>query len=157
MGAATAKQAVDKQQQAFRIIGFVHGGIGAIALLVAAIGVINTMLMSVLERTREIGAMRALGASRKTVRRLFTFEAGTLGLLGGIFGVLIGFVLSLIANPIVNEQLKKKALTARDIISVPPLLAVAVIVVTTIIGLLAGLIPAARAARMDPVDALRAE
>ncbi len=156
-GTAVAKDEIDDQKKAFQIIGFVLGGIGAIALLVAAIGVVNTMVMSILERTREIGVMRAVGASRSTVRRLFTLEAALLGFLGGVVGVVIAYGVAALANPLVNDQLSKSGLTSRDIISVPPFLGIAVIVVTTIIGILAGLYPAARAARMDPVAALRAE
>ena len=156
-GTAIAQDEIDKQKRAFQIIGFVLGGIGAIALLVAAIGVINTMVMSILERTREIGVMRAVGASRGVVRRLFTLEAALLGFFGGVVGVAVAYGISAGANPIVNDQLSKNGLTSRNIISVPPWLGVAVIVITTVIGVLAGLYPAARAARMDPVAALRAE
>ncbi|MFM8302852.1 MAG: ABC transporter permease [Actinomycetota bacterium] len=159
LGAATAvaKDQIDDQKRAFRIIGFALGGIGAIALLVAAVGVVNTMVMSILERTREIGVMRAVGASRKAVRRLFTLEAVLLGLFGGVVGVVVAYGISALANPVVNQQLSDNGLTNRSIISVPPLLGIAVIVITTIIGILAGLYPVARAARMDPVAALRAE
>ena len=156
-GTAVAKDQIDDQKRAFRVIGFVLGGIGAIALLVAAIGVVNTMVMSILERTREIGVMRAVGASRAAVRRLFTLEAALLGFFGGVVGVAVAYGISALANPIVNDQLSRNGLTSRNIISVPPLLGIAVIVITTIIGVLAGLYPAARAARMDPVAALRAE
>lgn len=156
-GAAIAQDEVDNQKRAFRIIGFVLGGIGAIALLVAAIGVINTMVMSILERTREIGVMRAIGASRRVVRRLFTLEAALIGLFGGLVGVLVAYVAAFVANPIVNHQLADSGLSSRDIISVPPLLGLVVVVVTTVVGVVAGLLPASRAARMDPVAALRAE
>lgn len=156
-GTATAQDALSKQQQVFNIIGYVLGAIGAIALLVASIGVVNTMVMSILERTREIGVLRALGASRRTVRRLFTLEAAMLGLLGGLLGVGLGYVLSALANPLLNNQLAKSGLTVRNIVAVPTVLAVGVVVITTLIGVLAGLYPASRAARMDPVEALRAE
>src|SRR5205807_6323846 len=96
---------VDQQLQVFQIVSYVLGGIGGIALAVAAIGVINTMVMAILERTREIGVLRACGATRATIRRLFTIEAGLLGFLGGVFGIVVGFGLTRIANVVINKQL----------------------------------------------------
>ena len=157
VGAAAGKDEIHNQEQAFTIIGLVLGGIGAIALFVAAIGVINTMVMATLERTREIGIMRALGATKRTIRRLFTVEAGFLGLLGGVIGIGLAFALTILLNRIVNNQLAESGVTARDVIHVPPGLAAAVIAVTTGIGMLAGRLPARRAANLDPVEALRHE
>jgi hypothetical protein len=157
MGAAAGKDQLQQQQQAFLIIGAVLGGIGGISLFVAAIGVINTMVMATLERTREIGIMRAIGATKRTVRRLFTVEAGLLGFLGGGIGVGISYGLKLIANKVINEQLSKNGVTARNVIQIPPQLALAVLGVTTVIGMLAGRLPARRAANLDPVEALRHE
>jgi ABC-type antimicrobial peptide transport system permease subunit len=156
-GAATAKTQVQDQSKVFDILGYVLGGIGGIALAVAAIGVVNTMVMATLERTREIGIMRACGASRRDVRRLFGIEAATLGFLGGVVGVAVGFGLTKVANLVVNDQLASKAIRSRNIIHLPPYLAVAVIAVTTAIGVLAGFFPARRAARLDPLEALRYE
>ncbi len=157
VGAATAQSYVKKQLQTFDILSYVLGGIGGIALAVAALGVINTMVMAILERTREIGIMRACGATRAGVRRLFTLEASFLGFWGGVFGVGVGFGLTRIANVLVNAQLTHNSLKARDIIGLPMWLALTVIGATTVIGMLAGLYPAHRAARLDPVEALRYE
>ncbi|MFM8304422.1 MAG: ABC transporter permease [Actinomycetota bacterium] len=156
-GAAAGQEEIDAQTQAFTIIGLVLGGIGAIALLVAAIGVINTMVMATLERTREIGIMRAIGATKKTIRRLFTVEAGVLGFMGGVVGVILSFGVAVLLNSILNQQLADSGITDRNIVSVPPTIAVAVIAVTTLIGMLAGRLPARRAANLDPVEALRYE
>lgn len=156
-GAAAGQEEINSQTQAFTIIGAVLGGIGAIALLVAAIGVINTMVMATLERTREIGIMRAVGATKKTVRRLFTVEAGVLGFMGGVFGVALSFGVAILVNSVLNEQLADSGITDRNIVSVPPTIAVAVLAVTTLIGMLAGRLPARRAANLDPVEALRYE
>jgi putative ABC transport system permease protein len=157
VGAATARSFVDQQLRIFQIIGYVLGGIGGIALAVAAIGVVNTMVMAILERTREIGVLRACGATRATIRRLFTIEAGLLGFLGGVFGVAVGFGLTRVANVVINRQLTAGSIKARDIIGLPVWLVATVIGATTLIGVLAGLYPASRAARLNPVDALRHE
>ena len=134
---AAGKDELQQQQRVFVIIGAVLGGIGGISLFVAAIGVINTMVMATLERTREIGIMRAIGATKRTVRRLFTVEAGLLGFLGGGIGVGISYGLKVIANKVINEQLSKNGVTARDVIQIPPQLVLAVLGVTTLIGMLA--------------------
>jgi putative ABC transport system permease protein len=157
VGAADAEASIKQQLTIFNILGLVLGGIGGIALVVAAIGVVNTMVMAILERTREIGVMRAVGAKRSTVRTLFTFEASMLGFLGGVFGVGIGFGLTRVANVFVNKQLASQGVKAHDIIGLPVWLILAVVGIGTLIGLLAGLYPAARAAKLDPVEALRYE
>jgi putative ABC transport system permease protein len=157
VGAADAQSLIKQQLQIFNIISLVLGGIGGIALLVAAIGVINTMVMAILERTREIGVLRACGATRATIRSLFTVEAATLGFLGGVLGVLAGWGLSLIANRIINTQLSSGGLHAHNIIGLPIWLIASVIATTTLIGMMAGLYPAFRASRLNPIDALRYE
>jgi hypothetical protein len=157
VGAADAETLINTQLQVFNILGLVLGGIGGIALAVAAIGVVNTMIMSIMERTREIGVMRAVGAKRSTVSLLFTIEAALLGFWGGVFGVAVGYGLSRIANIFINKQLATQGMVVRDIIGLPLWLILAVVAITTVIGLLAGLYPARRAAKLDPVEALHYE
>ncbi len=157
VGAVTAQSFIQTQLQVFRIVSYVLGGIGGIALLVAAIGVVNTMIMAILERTREIGVMRAVGAKKSTVSNLFTIEAALLGFWGGVFGVLAGYGLTRLANILINHQLASNSVKASNIIGLPLWLIAAVIGITTIIGMLAGLYPAHRAAKLNPVDALRYE
>jgi putative ABC transport system permease protein len=157
VGAADAETSIKSQLSIFNIIGLVLGGIGGIALAVAAIGVVNTMIMAILERTREIGVMRAVGAKRGTVSRLFTIEASLLGFWGGVLGVAVGYGLASLANVFINKQLASNGLQARNIITLPPWLIITVIIITTVIGMLAGLYPARRAAKLDPVEALHYE
>jgi putative ABC transport system permease protein len=157
VGAADAEASIKQQLTIFNIVGLVLGAIGGIALLVAAIGVVNTMIMAILERTREIGVMRAVGAKKSTVRTLFTFEAAMLGFSGGVVGVAIGFGLTKVANIFVNQQLTSQSVKAHNIIGLPLWLILTVVGIATLIGTLAGLYPAARAARLDPVEALRYE
>ncbi len=157
VGATTANSYVNDQLQIFSVISFVLAGIGSIALVVAAIGIVNTMVMAVLERTREIGIMRAIGAKRSTVSQLFTLEASLLGFFGGVFGIVAGFGLIQLANVFINDQLASNAITSRDIISLPIWLMLIAVATTTVIGMLAGLYPAYRASRLDPVEALRHE
>ena len=116
----------------------------------------NTMIMSVLQRTREIGVMRALGARRKTIRRIFTIEATAIGFFGGLIGVTFGSVFVLVAKPVITKMAKSGSLTGATF-TVPPWLMLAVIAGTSAIGFLSGFFPARRAANLDPVEALRYE
>ena len=157
VGAADAQSFIKSQLAIFNIVGAIVGGIGGIALIVAAVGVVNTMVMAILERTREIGVMRAVGAKRSTISSLFTIEASILGFFGGLIGLGIGYVLVLIANPILNKQLSVNSIKSNNIISLPIWLILTVLIATTVIGMLSGLYPARRAAKLDPVESLRYE
>ncbi len=124
----------------------------------ATIGIINTMTMATFERTREIGVMRACGATKATIRRLFTFEAAMLGFAGGAFGILISLGLGAVARLILsNNAITLSSLPVDQIGVFPWWLILSVIVFTTVLGMLSGLYPAARASKMKPVDALRYE
>ena len=134
------------------------GSVGGLALLVAALGVANTMMMAIYERTREIGVLKALGASAREIRVLFTVEAAMLGLLGGFFGLIVGTLLGRLVDWIGHRFLIAEGITGIGQLSVvPPWLALGAMAFATLIGVLAGLYPAARAARLDPVAALRHE
>jgi putative ABC transport system permease protein len=132
--------------------------ISGIALLVATIGIANTMVMAIYERTREIGILKAMGASRGEIRRMFMMEAGFIGLIGGVIGLLLGWLVGLGLNQIIPIYLRYRELPVRGNFFVVTLaLAAGVIVFATFIGLVAGLLPAQRAAKLDPLQALRHE
>ncbi len=154
--AITPSQILDEINNVFSIIQIGLSAFGIIALVVAAIGIINTLIMAIYERTREIGVMKAVGATKGTIRLLFTIEGGALGFLGGVIGVGLGFILGQMLNFIGSRTFLSDFPTFQ--ISVfSPWLILGIIGLTTAISLLAGLYPANRAARLDPVEALRYE
>jgi len=130
---------------------------GSLALAVATLGIVNTLVMAILERRREIGVLKALGAADRDVKRLFFAEAGVMGLLGGIVGVVFGWMIGRAVTIGTNIYLKQQNLPTTDIFSVPWWLAILAIVFAVIVSLVAGLYPASRAARLNPVEALRYE
>ncbi len=144
-------------QQFFAILDLFLGIFGSLALAVASIGIVNTLVMAILERRREIGIMKALGASDIDVKKLFFAEAGAMGLLGGAVGVALGWIIGRVINLGTNIYLKRENFPPADFWAVPWWLVGAAIVFAVIVSLLAGLYPAARAARLDPVQALRYE
>lgn len=145
--------------QVFTIIQVILGGIGAISLLVATIGIINTMVMSILERTREIGIMKVLGATIPNIRNLFLLEAGTIGFIGGVSGLGISYLIAGIINLIFHSsnflEIPEEAIT--DIAVIPLWLSLFALSFATIVGVIAGIYPALRAARLSPLNAIRQE
>ena len=144
-------------RQFFAVLDLFLGIFGSLALAVASIGIVNTLVMAILERRREIGIMKAIGASDSDVKKLFFAEAGAMGLLGGVVGVALGWTIGHIINLGTNIYLKRQALPPESFWSVPWWLVGAAIVFAFIVSLVSGLYPAARAARLDPVQALRYE
>jgi putative ABC transport system permease protein len=134
------------------------GSVGGLALFVAAIGIANTMVMAVYERTREIGILKAVGASPGDIRRLFVAEAALIGLVGGVVGTVLGWLLGLGLNEAFLAYLRWQEIPMEGTFFVVTgwLVALA-LTFATVVGLLAGLYPAARAARLDPLEALRYE
>jgi putative ABC transport system permease protein len=144
-------------RQFFAILDLFLGIFGSLALAVASIGIVNTLVMAILERRREIGIMKALGASDVDIRKLFFAEAGAMGLLGGAVGVALGWTIGRIINLGTNVYLKRQAFPPADFWFVPWWLIAGAIGFAIVVSLVAGLYPASRAARLDPVQALRYE
>ena len=147
----------------FLVIRLVLGGVGAIALLVAAFGIANTMTMAIYERTKEIGIMKAVGATNLDVLRIFLFEAGAIGVLGGVLGVLLGWLggkgvnLALQVVLLQRQQAAPSADAPPTLIITPLWLSLFAIAFAALIGLASGIYPALRAASMRPLGALRTE
>ena len=129
--------------------------VGMIAIVVAALGIVNTMVMSILERTREIGIMKAVGAGDADIKRIFFFESGAIGLLGGAAGCLIGWATSLLINRIVNVYASRQGIPFIDYFAFPFWLFLGAMAFSLLVSLVSGIYPARRAARVDPVVALR--
>jgi ABC-type lipoprotein release transport system permease subunit len=150
---------VDQLEQirtVFLIIDSVLGLLGGISLLVASFGIANTMIMSILERTREIGIMKAIGAEDREVKMIFFFEAAVIGLTGGIIGALAAWGIDGVSNRLAYRFiLKPQGASFVDFFSLPPYLWLGAILFALVVSILAALYPAARAARIDPVRALR--
>jgi putative ABC transport system permease protein len=146
----------------YLVLQIIFGGVGAIALLVAAIGIANTMAMAILERTREIGLMKAVGATNRDVLSIFLGEAAGIGFLGGLGGALIGWLAGQGINVIALVYMAQQSASQGGMppsvaVYTPFWLPVFALVFATIIGLLSGLYPALRAATMVPVNALKYE
>jgi macrolide transport system ATP-binding/permease protein len=134
------------------------GSVGGLALLVATLGVANTMMMAIYERTREIGVLKAVGARNREVRRMFTADAVLLGFIGGVVGLILGTLLGRFVDWIGHTYLANEGVTGIGQLSVvPPWLAIGSLIFATFIGVLGGFYPARRAARLDPVAALKHE
>lgn len=133
--------------------------LGSIALFVASIGIANTMIMAVYERTREIGIFKALGASTSDIRRLFMIESGLIGLIGGVAGLMVSWVIGIVLNQAIVwfMRFREMSLPEGDFFIITPLLGMAAILFAAFIGILSGFLPANRASRLDPLEALRHE
>jgi len=141
----------------FSVFDSLLGIFGSLALAVSTLGIVNTLVMAILERRREIGVLKALGATDSDVKKLFFVEAGVMGFFGGIFGVLFGWLLGRAITIGTNLYLKRQNLNPIELSSVTWWLILAALVFGVLVSLAAGLYPASRAAKLNPVDALRYE
>ncbi len=147
---------LDQIRTVFLIIDSVLGLLGGISLLVASFGIANTMIMSILERTREIGIMKAIGAEDREIKLIFFVEAAVIGVAGGVIGVLLAWGIDGLANRLAYRFiLKPQGASFVDFFALPPYLSFGAIAFALVVSILAALYPAARAARIDPVRALR--
>lgn len=156
-GVLTITDQLVEIRKSFLIIGAILSAIGIVALIIAALGIINTMVMSILERKREIGIMKAIGGSEKDIRNIFFVEAAIIGLAGGISGLLLGKLFTSITNFIINAYIKPPEVPSFTLFTFPLWLILGSIGFSMLVSLAAGLYPAYRAARVDPVQALRHE
>jgi ABC-type lipoprotein release transport system permease subunit len=158
MGFATSTL-LDEARQfriAFLVLDVLLAAVGTVALLVAGLGIVNTLLMAVLERTTEIGTYKALGATTGDVRVLFLFEAALVGWVGGMAGLVLGRVVSAVIGLGVNQVARSRGIE-QDIVvfAFPWWLLAGALAFAILASLVSGAYPASRAARVDPIRALR--
>lgn len=153
--AFSLNDALQGAKRAFLILDIVLSLIGSIALAVSSLGIVNTMVMSILERTREIGIMKAIGGSDGDISRIFLVEASAIGLLGGVAGIALGWVVGRAVNFGANIYIQHQGGTPGDLFSMPLWLIGGGIGFSVLVSLIAGSYPARRAARLDPIQALR--
>lgn len=149
---------IDQINQIFRFFNVILVGFGAVGMIVAVLGMFNTLTISLLERTKEIGLMIALGARHRDMRRLFVFEAALLSVLGAVLGVILAVVVGWVINIVMNSFARRRGVTETFSLFATPLwLAAATVLLMLIVGLVVVYFPARRAEKINPIDALRRE
>jgi putative ABC transport system permease protein len=146
---------LQEMQKGFIIMDMFLLAVGMIGITVASLGIMNTMVMSILERYREIGIMKAVGATDGDVQKIFLFESGMIGFFGGLFGLALAWLVSLIINAVVNSFASREGVPYIHYFNFPWWLCLGAIAFSILISLTAGVYPTLRAARVDPVVALR--
>lgn len=152
----TMLESLEGMRKFFVVIDVLLASVGGIALVVAALGIVNTLLMAVLERYQEIGICKALGASDRDMMVMFLTEAGFIGLLGSVGGLALGWTVSWGLEIAINVYARSRGVVdLLEIFSFPPWLLAATVAFSVLVSVVAGVYPAARAARLDPIRALR--
>ena len=144
-------------QRVFLYFNLALALVGLIALTTASLGIINTMVMSITERRKEIGILKSLGADERDIRVLFLSESGVIGLIGTVGGIMFGWIIARVASEIAQSFMRKQGIPPIDLFALPIWLIMIALAVGVSVSVLAGYYPAARAARVDPVEALRNE
>jgi putative ABC transport system permease protein len=147
--------ALQSEKKAFLLMDLFLALVGSIALTVASLGIVNTMVMSILERTRDIGIMKAIGGGDEDIRWIFLVEASLIGLLGGVGGLLLGWLVGRGINYGANWYLRTQDVPATNLFLIPWWLVGGGIGFALVVSVIAGSFPAMRAARLDPIQALR--
>lgn len=153
-----AMTAKDLQGMLFTLVNVMQSivaGFGVLALLASVFGIINTQYISVLERTSQIGLMKALGMTNRAIGKLFRYEAAWIGFLGGVIGAGLAIILGLLLNPFITEKLKLGA--GNDLLIFQPIPIVGLLALLIVIAIVAGWFPSRKAAKLDPIEALRTE
>ena len=151
----TNAEYMESMKKQFAMVQAVLGGIGAVSLLVAAIGIANTMMMSIYERTKEIGVMKVIGCSLKNIKQMFLLEAAFIGFVGGVIGSVLSFLMSFVINFLTGNG--STVGLDGNISYIPLWLVLAALAFAVLVGMTAGYFPAKRAMRLSPLAAIRNE
>ncbi len=158
---STDDEGLQEQKKVMRVVQLILGAIGAVSMFVAAFGISNTMVMSVFERTKEIGIMKVLGCDIKDIKDMFLYEAGIIGLFGGTIGIIISYIISIVANLIAKKVMSGMIDTSMGVkicvSSIPLWLAVLGIAFSVGVGVLAGLSPANKSVKVSALTAIHNE
>lgn len=147
----------DEIQKAFFYFYLALGVVGFIALVTASLGIVNTMVMSITERTREIGMLKSLGADERDIKLLFLVESGVIGVIGSVVGIIFGWLITRAASLVARIVMEREGIDEMELFALPLWLIGTALLFGFLVSLLAGYYPARRAARVDPVEALRSE
>jgi len=154
---SAVKDTVDQVNQFFQVFQIILISVGMISVIVATLGIFNTMTISLIEKTREVGLMKILGVKKIYIRRIFMAEALIIGLVGGSIGVISSIAIGQAINYMLYTMAVGSGNIAVNIMYFPILLVVLIMIVSVMVSLLAGLYPARRTTRISPLDALRYE
>jgi len=153
----TIADTISQVDQIFKIIQFVLAFFGLVALMVASIGMFNTMTIALLERTRDIGIMKAIGVKNQDVSKIFLSESALIATSGGVLGVFGGYAVAKIINYAINILAKSVGGEPQVLFSLPAVFSTGIIVFSILVGIATGFYPSKRASQLNPLDALRYE